>query len=207
MNMFGKGMTFLFLLLTFSAYEVNAATQYCILNQSALRPLLIGQSWQPEFGTLDESHSNCTAVSHPPTSRWRVQDTEVVALTHNGTFIARQSGEIVAEGLDQDNNRLVSIEGFVLPKNWEMEVDLAQRTIISVGEGKRVVVRAVDAEGQSLLDAWVFILPQNSKVLSQRGCLPLRKTHECIVTGLKPGKTERRITIGDVNKIFTVFVH
>lgn len=205
--MLGKEMPFWFLLLIVSVYEADAATQYCILNQDTLRPLLIGQTWQPEIGELDESHSNCTAVPHTPINTWRVRDTEVVALTNDGTFIGRQSGEIVAEGLDQDNNRLVAIEGFVLPEKWEMEVDLGERTTISVGEGKRVEVRALDVEGQSLLDTWAFILPRNNKILSQRGCLPLRKTHECIITGLKPGKTELRITIGDVNKIVTVNVH
>lgn len=56
-------------------------------------------------------------------------------VTNNGVFIGRQSGEISAEGLDQDNNRLVYIEGFLLPINWEMEVDLGQRNTISVGGG------------------------------------------------------------------------
>ncbi len=204
--MLGKEMPFLFLLLTLNVCKADAATQYCILNQSALRPLLIDQSWQPELGALDEGHSNCSAVSHPPTITWRVRETEVVTLTNKGTLIGRQSGEIVAEGLDQDNNPIVSIEGVVLPKDWSMKVNLAQTTALSVGEKKRVVVRALDAEGQSLLDTWVFILPQNSTVLSQRGCLPLRKTHECMITGLQPATTNLRNTIGDVNKIFTVHV-
>ena len=201
-----KGITLLLLLHVLSACN-GPSQDYCVLNQNGLRPLLIGQSWQPELGLLDDTHSNCTSSSHPPTLTWRVQNREVVTISQDGGLIGRQSGSLIANGFDLENNPLVGIEGFVLSKNWKMEVDLRQRTTISVGEEKKVRVRAVDAEGRSFPDAWFWITPKNSKVLSQRGCLPLQKTHECFIAGLNPGKTEIRVSMGGAMKTFTIHVH
>ena len=206
MFLYAKRMSFLSLLLTLSACN-GLGPDYCALNESNLRPLLIGQLWQPELGLLDDSHSNCTAVSDPPALTWRVRDMEVITISSKGELIGHQAGDFVADGFGVDNSHLVHVEGFVLPENWKMEVNLDQRTTVEIGKEKKVVARALDAEGQSLLENWFFIIPQDSKVLSQRGCLPLRKTHECIITGLKAGKTELRVTLGGVNKRFTVHVH
>lgn len=66
-NMYRMGMTFLYLLLRLSACETDVVTQYCVLNQDALRLLVIGQSWKRDIGMLDETSFNCRALSHPPT--------------------------------------------------------------------------------------------------------------------------------------------
>ena len=212
MVLYAKRMTFLFLLLTlsacdpFEAYVDYKGVRYCVLNQD-VRPLFVGESWKPELGALDKTDSNCIPLSNPPKFRWRVRDMNVVGFTHEGALIGRHPGEIFAEAVGQDNNRLFTVKGFILPRDWEMEVDFPPRSTISVGEEKRVVVRSIDAAGQNLQDTWFWVTPKNNKVLSQRGCLPLRRTHECIVTGLKPGTSELRISVGGKKKIFMVDVH
>ncbi len=173
----------------------HAAPDYCLLNHGQLRPLIVGENWQPEVGELDENHSNCSTLEQQPELAWQItQGNSVTVNPHGLEGVA--AGGFKAEALDDHGRRRLNAEGFVLPEVWQLRVDLEEQITLPLGSSRTVDMGVVDAAGTPIPGAWIFLSAKDISVVQTRGCLPWRETHACEITAAALGGTTLRIGIG-----------